>query len=166
MSFSTLVRKSRSFARRSRFEKAWFLPAWLLLGICRFFILFVPFRHLAFRLGTHTGLNSWIPLVDSGQKERALSIGRVIALGARYTPWDTNCFPQAVAAKVLLGIYGIPNSLFLGVARNPAEGKLSAHAWVTAGRVRVTGGFSFDQFTVVGCFVSLHSSSMSFERAH
>lgn len=166
MSFSTLVRKSRSFARRSWFEKVWFFPAWLLLGICRFLILFIPFRHLAFRLGMHAGLNSWIPLLDSGKKGRALSIARVIALAACYTPWNSNCFPQAVAAKVLLGIYGIPNSLFLGVTRNLEEGTLKAHAWVAAGRVRVTGGFSFDQFAVVGCFVSPHFSSITFERAH
>lgn len=154
MSITTLLRKSRSFARRSWFEKAWFLPAWLLLGASRFLILFVPFRHMASRMGKHAGLNSWIPLVDARQNVRAMSIARVIALAARYTPWKSNCFPQAVTAKVLLGLYGIPNSLFLGVSRDSAAVKLKAHAWVAAGRVRVTGKYSFDQFTVVGCFVS------------
>ena len=31
---------------------------------------------------------------------------------------------------------------------------MKAHAWVAAGRVPVTGGVSFAQFTVVGCFVA------------
>jgi hypothetical protein len=159
MIFSTLLRKSRSFARRSRFEKVWFFPAWALLGASRFLILFVPFRLLAPQLGKHAGTFSWIPLIDARQKARAMSVARVIALAARYTPWTSNCFPQAVTAKVLLGFFGIPNSLFLGVSRDSAAEKLKAHAWVAAGRVKVTGGYSFDQFTVVGCFVSLHFPS-------
>jgi len=31
---------------------------------------------------------------------------------------------------------------------------MKAHAWVVAGRIPVTGGQSFGQFTVVGCFVA------------
>lgn len=154
MNLSTLIRKVRNFARRSWFERAWFLPAWLLLGVSRFLILFVPFRHLALRLGTHAGIAPWVPLITRCQEARALSIARAVAMAARYTPWNSNCFPQAVAAKVMLGLCGVPNNLFLGVTRDPVEVTLKAHAWVAAGRVRVTGGGGFDQFTVVGCFVS------------
>lgn len=161
MSFPTLLRKSHSFARRSWFEKGWLLPAWLLLGASRFLILFVPFRHLAPRMGKHAGLHSWIPLVNARQNARAASIARVIALAARYTPWTSNCFAQAVAAKVLLGVYSIPNSLFFGVNRERKDVALKAHAWVAAGRVRVTGRIGFDQFTVVGCFVSPRSLAMT-----
>ena len=32
--------------------------------------------------------------------------------------------------------------------------EMKAHAWVVAGRVPVTGGVSFGQFTVVGVFVA------------
>lgn len=157
MSFSTLIRKLRSFTRRSWFEKIIFLPVWLLLGLSRFLVLFVPFRFLASRMGRHAGLLCWIPLVDARQKARAMSIARVIAMSSRYTPWTSNCFPQALTAKVLLGLFSIPNSMFFGVSRDPKEGVLRAHAWVAAGGVKVTGGFSFGQFAVVGCFVSPRS---------
>ncbi len=44
---------------------------------------------------------------------------------------------------------------FSGLMRDPADpAGLKAHAWVTAGRVPVTGGVSFGQFAVVGCFVA------------
>lgn len=152
MNVSTLLNKSRHFARHSRFEKIWFFPVWLLLGASRFLILFVPFRRLAPRLGKHTGTHSLIPLLETRQKARSMQVARVIALAARYTPWTSNCFPQAVCAKVMLGLYGIPNSLFFGVKRD--SGTLKAHAWIAAGRVKVTGGIGFDQFVVVGCFVS------------
>jgi hypothetical protein len=152
--FSTLIRKARSFAHRPWFEKAWFLPVWLLLGASRFIILAVPFRRLAFWLGEHEGIAPWVPLVNARAEARALSISRVVQMTARHTPWKSNCFPQAITARVLLGLYGVPYSLFFGVNRNAEDVTLAAHAWVAAGRVRVTGGMSFNQFTVVSCFVS------------
>ncbi|MDO9271253.1 MAG: lasso peptide biosynthesis B2 protein [Methylobacter sp.] len=159
--FSTLVRKVRRFAHRPWFEKIWFLPVWLLLGISRFVILTIPFRHLALRLGAHEGIAPWVPLVDARAEARALSISRVVRMAANYTPWKSNCFPQALTARILLGLYGVPYSLFFGVNRNTEDVTLAAHAWVAAGRVRVTGGMSFNQFTVVGCFVSARLLTMS-----
>ncbi|ADL54866.1 hypothetical protein Galf_0830 [Gallionella capsiferriformans ES-2] len=154
MIFSTLLRKVRNFAHLSWFVKTWFLPVWFLLGVSRSLVLIIPFRHLAPRLGVRTGILPWVALVDSGREARALSIARVVQTAASYTPWVSNCFPQAVVARILLGIYCVPYCLFFGVTRDPTGSTLKAHAWVTAGRVRVTGGESFGQFTVLGCFVS------------
>lgn len=86
-------------------------------------------------------------LLDPAQEARALQIGRLVRMTAVYTPWDSNCFPQAVVARLLLGLYGIPYVLNFGLMRDPAGGEMKAHAWVTAGA-------SFGQFTTVGCFVS------------
>ena len=150
----TILRKARNFARRSRFEQAWFLPVWLLLGISRFVILFIPFRRLAPRLGIHSGITVWVPLIDSSQESKALLIARVVQTAARFTPWVSNCFPQAVAARVLLGLYHVPYCIFFGLVRDPVNATMKAHAWVASGKVSITGGLSFDQYTVVGCFVS------------
>lgn len=149
-----LVRKVRNFTCRPWFEKVWFLPVWLLLGISRFVILTIPFRHLALRLGAHEGIAPWVPFADSRAEARALSISRVVRMAANFTPWKSNCFSQAVTARILLGLYGVPYSLFFGVNRNTEDAMLTAHAWVTVGRVPVTGGIGFDQFTVVSCFIS------------
>ncbi len=149
----SLCRKVRSFGCRSWFEKLWFLPVWLLLGVSRFIIMTVPFRHLSLWLGVHEGINSWVQIADSSSEARAVSISRVVQMTANYTPWKSNCFPQAVTARILLGLYGVPYSLFFGVNRNAEDAILLAHSWVTVGRVRVTGGNGFDQFTVVSCFV-------------
>lgn len=81
-------------------------------------------------------------------------IGRLIAMTSRYTPWDSNCFPQAVVARLLLGLYGIPYALYFGLRRDAESGELKAHAWVIAGKVAVTGGHSFNGFTVVGCYIA------------
>jgi hypothetical protein len=154
MSMSVLTRKLGHFLNQPVFIKLWFLPVWLLLGVSRLIILFVSFRRLAPKLGIHVGTNASVPLLSERQEMRALVIGRVIRMSARYTPWDSNCFPQAVAAKLLLSLYRIPYALYFGLKHESVLSGTEAHAWVAAGRIRVTGGASFSQFTVVGCFVS------------
>jgi hypothetical protein len=54
----------------------------------------------------------------------------------------------------LLSLYRIPYALYFGLKHESVLSGTEAHAWVAAGRIRVTGGASFSQFTVVGCFVS------------
>lgn len=149
-----LRRKWRRFRCLPRFERAWLLPAWLLLGAARAAILVLSFRRIAAFLGRPCHAHSRIPLVEPVQQARARQIARVIALAARYTPWQSNCFAQAVVARCLLGLHGIPYALCFGVMRDGASTGLRAHAWVHAGPVAVTGGRGFGQFTVVGSFVS------------
>lgn len=150
----TLVGKACSFARRPLFSQLWLLPLCLLLGISKALIFTLSFRRLAPHLGQTMGAAPWVPLLDTRQQTRALQIGRAVRLAARYTPWDSNCFPQAVAARLLLGWYGIPYTLFFGLMRDASTCEIKAHAWVAAGRVAVTGGASFAQFTVVGVFAA------------
>lgn len=152
--FRTIRRKAVSFLRQPAFIRLWFLPLWLLLGMAKAVILTLSFKRLAPRLGVSQGIAPWVPVLAPADEARALQIGRAVRLAAGYTPWDSNCFPQAVAARLLLGLYGIPYALYFGLMRDPATSEMKAHAWVAAGRVRVTGGTSFGQFTVVGVFVA------------
>jgi len=154
MTPAALIHKCRSFLKRPRFERVWFAPVWLLLGISRALVLFIPFRHLAGHLGQCCGATAYLPLINLQQQRRARQIAAVVSLAARYTPWISNCFNQAITARWLLGLYGIPSSLFLGVKRDPSSGELQAHAWIASGKVRVTGGEGFDQFSVVANFIN------------
>jgi hypothetical protein len=147
-------RKFSSFLKLSLFIQIGFIPCWLLLGIARASIFIISFKHLAPKLGIPMGVHAWVPLNSTSQQLRAVMIRRLIGLTARYTPWDSNCFPQAVVARFLLGFYNIPYALFFGLRRDEESGELKAHAWVVTGRVFVTGGQSFSQFTVVGCYVT------------
>jgi hypothetical protein len=149
-----LLRKARTLAAQPAFVWLWLAPTWLLLGLSRATILVVPFRRLAPRIGVLTGVEPWIPLISEAQRVRAVQIARTVNTAARYTPWESNCFPQAVTARILLGLYRIPYALYFGLAKGPGHAETKAHAWVAAGPVRVTGGLSFPRFTVVGCFVA------------
>lgn len=154
MPLRTIRRKIAAFMRRPLWIRLWFAPVWVLLGVCKLLIFTAPFRRFSPWLGVCTDLSPWVPLVDERQAMLASRIGQVVRLAVRYTPWDSNCFPQALAARVLLGMYGIPYAMYFGVMRQGGAAKMEAHAWVASGQVRVTGGESFDRFTVVGCFVA------------
>jgi hypothetical protein len=137
------------------FLGAWLLPTMMLLGVCRLVIVFVPFSRLAASIGRPLGAVAWVPLVTPAQRHYASQIGRVVRAAARRTPWVSNCFPQAVAARVLLGLYRVPYVIHFGLARDEkAANGYRAHAWVVAGRERVTGGNGFAHYQVVGAFAS------------
>lgn len=132
------------------------LPAiWLLLGCSRLAVLMVGFRHLSAILGANLGPHAYVPLLTTRQEERAARLGRLVHLVARYTPWQSNCFPQALTARLLMGFSRLPCAIYFGVASEPcSQGQLTAHAWTASGRVFITGGNGFAHYTVVACFVS------------
>ena len=150
---SNLTRKTVSFLAIPLFIKLWLVPIWLMLGLARMTVLLIPFRDIASRLGRSEGVAAIIPLVTPEQRRRALLIGRAIRLAAKYAPWNANCFAQAIVARIMLGIYALPYTIFFGLSRETGQdGNLTAHAWTASGPVAVTGGFGFDRFTVVGTF--------------
>ncbi len=152
--YRVMLRKATNFLRQPLSTQIGFMPVWVLLGIAKVVIFTFSFKRLAPRLGVNTGVSPWIPLLNPTQEARALQIGRLVRMTARYTPWNSNCFPQAVVARVLLGLYGVPYALYFGLCRDDNAGTTAAHAWIAAGRVAVTGGDSFRRFTVVGVFVA------------
>jgi len=149
-----VARKLRHFLRRPRFERFCFVPAWLLLGVSRALILSIPLRKLAPWLGVSVSDREHFAQLTERQKYHALHIGRAVRWAACYTPWDSNCFAQALSARLLLGLFRVPYVIFFGAARDADGVALVAHAWVTAADIRVTGGPGSERFTVVGCFVA------------
>lgn len=152
-SVRSLARKLRSFSRLPAFIQLGMVPTWCLLGLARILVLTIPFRTIAARLGKHAGVQISIPIISKQAVMRAHLISRLVRTTARYCPWNANCFAQAITARTWLACYGIPYALYFGVKKSP-EQQLEAHAWVCAGPVKVTGGDSFDTFTVVSVFVS------------
>ena len=145
-----LVKLGRFFRHHSLFVQLWFVPVWLGLGLAKLAIFTVSFKRLVPRLGVSVGVRPWLPVIDHRRQRRARQISGVIQLASRYTPWDSNCFPQAVIARVMLGLYRVPYCLFFGVRRH--QGRFDAHAWIATGPIRVTGQYSFNHYTVVGIF--------------
>lgn len=148
-----LVHKMRGFVRIGHRDQIRLLATWSLLGFCRLLILLVPFRFVRRLLGERAR-DADRPLADPiplGERDRAraLHIGTLIGVAARNTPWRSECYPQALTARVMLGLYRIPHVVHFGVRRRGDT--LQAHAWVHSGDVAVTGGSGGD-YTTVGSF--------------
>lgn len=101
------------------------------------------------------GAVALVPLATPSQVRNASFVGRVIRRVAPWTPWESNCLPQAILARMVLGTLGIPYALHLGLRPRPIKADDPvAHAWVACGRVFVTGGNGFADYPVVAVFVS------------
>ena len=132
------------------------LQLFLLLGAARLALRLLPFRRLARYLGP---VQVETPLeIAPDALAQARRVGGAIARIAPYTPWTSNCFPQALAAKYWLGRRHIPTTLYLGVALTPcnptgsAEKPMSAHAWLRCGPLLVTGQQGHERYTVTARF--------------
>lgn len=152
MSGLPLLRRIRNFSRRDRFVRYWLFPAWIGLGLASLAISTVSFRRLAPRLGDWRGVEKPTVSLTAPQVLRARQVGETIRLAARFAPWRADCYPQAILARLMLGMNGIPYTLAMGVKRDAADGAMLAHAWVQCGSVSVTGGDGDAEYRAVAIF--------------
>jgi hypothetical protein len=143
----SLPHRLRSYYRLPQQDRRLVREAGTLLLFAWLAIRVVPFRRLAPRLG-RSQLES-----PAAQSPDAVAIARRVAwainVAARQYPWVMNCFPRAIAAKLMLRRRGVEATLYLGVRRDAA---LKAHAWVRVGPFIVTGRQEHVRFTVVSSF--------------
>lgn len=150
--FSALRRKAHSLWSQPGLALALLVPAWVLLGVFRLLILAVPLKYLHRAYGHDIGISSVVPLIDQKQERRARAVKAAIGIASTYSPWQVNCYPQALCARTLLVAVGVPHVICFGVQRK--DGTVVAHAWVAAGPLAVTGGRGFESYTVVRAFAS------------
>jgi hypothetical protein len=91
---------------------------------------------------------------DPARVEQAKLIGGIVRAVAEYVPWRSDCLPQALAARLMLGRRKIPSTLYLGVMKVSENGetRLKAHAWLRCGTITLTGGKTSRRFGVVSTF--------------
>ena len=100
-------------------------------------VTWLPFRTIAkrLRLPGH-------PVTRSPGDARHVS--RAIGAISRRIPFT--CLEQSIAAKLMLRVRGVPNTLYLGFA------EAKAHAWLESGSFVVTGGENAGRYAVVTSF--------------
>lgn len=117
------------------------LEAFVLLGWYRALIVWLPFRHVAPRMGWFMAetLHGGPPAAAEDVPAR---IGWAVRRMADHTPWRSPCLAQAMAAQRMLRRRGFGSTLYLGLARGlPVEGQeeAEAHAWLRCGDAILTG---------------------------
>lgn len=114
-----------------------------------------PFSRIARRLGGFTtpaqaqekyAGHRW----SADDRAVATKVGWAVTRAARHVPFGAVCLPQAMAAKAMLARRGIASTMHFGTMRGDAL-SLSAHAWLDAAGVEVTGYPVEAQFTEIAC---------------
>ena len=132
--------KWQRFLQLGGADRRLLLRATVWLAIARIILVVMPFRHLSVRLSTESDPTQVEPDQDLLQR-----IAYVISAAANNVPWRSDCFPQTIAARMLLKRFGYASTIHIGVDR-VAEGELEGHAWLTCGETVVTGGAELDRY--------------------
>jgi hypothetical protein len=145
-----------TFLRMPWQHKKMFFINIVLLGMAKASVKLFAYKRIAPYFGKNCRMLVASTLISKTHIQQAALIARSIKLAARYTPWDSNCLPQAMLAKFWCGHYQIPYFFFIGFAKSTQKplGQ-DAHAWVTAGPVVICGGNSFNAFHVVSSYSNL-----------
>jgi len=139
--------KLARFVRLSGADKWLLLRAAWWLAIARVMLAVVPFGRLAERLSSRPG--SGAGAIDAAPDPEFLRrVGRAVSVAANHVPWRSDCFPQTIAARMLLQRRGYDSTIHFGVERI-GEAGLAAHAWLTCGEIVVTGGAELERYTEV-----------------
>lgn len=139
-----------------------FVVAFFLIGVVRFGILVLPFKHIAPMLGKKNIMNT--PDVERGALTKAAKIGFVVESIGRFTPWTSKCLDRAITAQLLLRIFAIPSTLYLGMSKDESN-ELIAHAWLRCGKLIITGASESENFKSIMHFTSLaHKEAVRMQR--
>ncbi len=149
-----MLRLLHKFRDLAPWEKRVLISAWFLLAWKRALILTTDFKRQVKGLEHHREppRPDELPLE---QLQRALSIGRLVAVAARYTPWNSSCLAQVLVTQHLLQRRGIAGYFCLGVKKNELASSpeaLAAHAWLSSGGKIINGAAGHEHYTVVSAF--------------
>jgi len=142
----------RARGRLGHKDQARLVATWSLLGLSRLAIVVLPFRLVRRALGEHRSPVAPAPAApDVGEVAlyRARWIGVLVRYAAEHTPWRSDCYPQALTARIMLRLARVPHVVSFGVRRDGDA--LVAHAWVHVGDLVVTGRTGHD-YAEVGSF--------------
>lgn len=132
----------RRWRRLTWRDRMMVIEALLFLGLARATILFIPFKRVAPHLG-----EAQQETASGASDPIAQRVAYAIYLVCRHTPWDSNCFAQALAGHLMLRLRQTASTLYLGVHK---EGdNFTAHAWLRNGDFIVTGGNGHERYTVI-----------------
>ena len=143
-------RRLYNFLRHPWTDKWLVIQTYGLLGLTRLAINTLPFSKLEKYLGPR--LVETTTQISLSDLHRARKIAWAIRAISPYTPWKSNCFPQALTAKILLRRQGIASTLYMGAAFKEDKRTLEGHAWLRCGPLYVTGGNGSKKFGAVAAF--------------
>jgi hypothetical protein len=141
MRIAELRHKMTRFGELGRADQWLLLRATAWLAVARMLLVVMPFRRLSAPLSAENDFAEAKP-----DPELLDSIGRAVGIAANNVPWRSDCFPQTIAARMLLRRAGVASTIHFGVERI-GDDVLTGHAWLTCGDTVVTGGGDLHRYT-------------------
>jgi transglutaminase superfamily protein len=128
------------------------VEAFFWLALARFALVAMPFRWTANLLTLEAGDSTVreYPFCDLHTGAFVRRAGRALTLAAARTPWKSNCAAKAVAGAGMLRCRNIPATVALGV--NTPLRPVTAHAWLSAGGIVITGAPGHKKYRVIATF--------------
>ena len=127
------------WVRRNPTSLVLLLRTYLLLIVMRGVIAVLPLRWITSRLGVPM-LETPKVGVPADQLRFARRVNWAIHRVSPRTPTNSNCYPQALAARWLLRRKRIPTTFYYGAAFDEGGSALEAHVWLRCGDLIITGG--------------------------
>jgi len=108
----------------------------LYLVTAKVLIHVVPFRYYKALLGKEMFKSRYgsSPL----EKEYLYIVSRVVSRCSSHMPWKRKCFPESIAAKLMLKRKKIKSDLYLGLKRSH-QNTLFVHSWLKCGDISIVG---------------------------
>ena len=148
-----MIRKIKTFIMMDLKTKGMVLKVYILTGIYRFQMLYIPFSKLAKKIGKQ-GLES-SEVYNETLHDYIVKVRRVVMMTSKNTPWESLCLVQALTAQNLLNKRSISSTLYLGLGKDENKQPI-AHAWIKHGGKVVVGEKGMERFSVVAKFACIH----------
>lgn len=141
----SLYTKLQSFSRTDREVKYLFLKAYTLSAFVKFSLIFLRFKVI---LNWQGKINSeTLDTTHDFSLAFRKNVKSAMRLCDKYTFWKTECYTQALTAKILLNRNDIPCTIYIGFKKDE-HGKYEGHAWLRSYDMIITGGEKLDNYTV------------------
>ena len=144
----------RKFLQLDREHRGLFLQAWVRLGGVRFELRSKSFKELTAGLTLHRP-----PFEPPGLHAEAMTqarrVGWAVRAASRFTPWQSTCLVQVLAAQRMLQERLLPGAFYIGAVPGAGEAGaegLEAHAWLKCGSTFITGEAGHARYAVVSVF--------------
>jgi hypothetical protein len=136
--------------RRSPSDLLLATEALTLLALFRICLALVPVRRIisATTNGRLASPSEQYHEPEARETAAARRVQWAVGAIARHSPVEFVCFPQTLAAYVMLRQRRVPSTIVYGVARSPS-GELLAHTWLTMGERCVVGGEESEAFSPI-----------------
>lgn len=131
-------------------RKRLFVEAVFTSAIVKFSLLFMPFARITRWLGNRN-VEVSDAQISSESNTYLAETQKALKLCDKYTPWPTECYTQALTAKILLRKRAINSILYIGFKKGE-NNNFDGHAWLISQSHVITGHCDFSQYQVHSFF--------------